>query len=353
MANDDAFAVGEPVYVWDWIEVKPGEQAAVDDLFASVYQPLAAERGLVLLERQWCPPLTRSGQCNHLLLKWQYTNLGALWGARGVEETDLRLQTFWRQDIAPRIVSRERHLSRPDLNTDLPPRGPAVESRAPAAGLRRVVFLKPEQSLTVAAQGPWVQGIEGMNGRPGIRASAGGVNEGGYTGRPGELTWDIVADAADLPIAELEPALPGKVTVEEVVTIGECLGWGYESKPMPEGIKRTILLKVKDSASSSDIEKMEQILIEWAQQLPEMVSWSLSRVASSTGAVDWSHCYEQEFTHASAVTEGYLNHPFHWAVADRYFHPEAHEQTADVFFHSIRPASRAMLGPVCRGEFDQ
>ena len=62
-----------------------------------------------------------------------------------------------------------------------------------------------------------------------------------------------------------------------------------------------------------------------------------------TGSVAWTHCYEQEFNDHHVVTHDYLEHPFHWAVADRFFGPEGPEKTVYEFVHTIRACDRSLL----------
>jgi len=343
----DPFSVSEPVAVFDSIVVRPGKHQAVIDRFEQTYRPMAAQRGLIFVGMWQQPPFDRKGKGGELLLHWQYPSLGALWGARGVEETDPLLSAFWR-DLEPLVESRTRRLGRPDLMAVDSWLGPRQAPAAKVAGARAIAFLRPEPAVQPDDWEGWVDALHGLAGSNGIVGSYAGFNDGGYTGRPGEITLDLVfhGDAAEPSSEDLQAILPAGVKIEELVIPGPCLAWGFAPKPMIDGVKRTILLKVRDDASAEGIHTMEQVLVEWVQQLPEMAAWSLSRVARSSGPVQWSHCYEQEFTNASAVLGSYLNHPFHWAVVDRYFHPEGHEQVANVFFHSIHAISESILVPI-------
>jgi hypothetical protein len=42
----------------------------------------------------------------------------------------------------------------------------------------------------------------------------------------------------------------------------------------------------------------------------------------------------------------YLNHPYHWAVVERLFHPDAPERSADGFCHTLYPMTRSVLAEV-------
>ena len=351
MSHDNApFAVHEPVTVIDQLRVRPGQRRAVLDLFEQVYKPLAAERGLEWLHTHCAPPFEREGAGGDIHIHWRYPSLGALWGARGVEETDPRLASFWRIQLAPLIESRTRQLGRPAPLRAFPVAGPEPAGPARIPGRREILFLRPRVAVPAADQPRWLAALDGLVGQQGIRACRSGFNAGGYTGREGEISCDLLlAEGAALPVSLIENSLPGPVAVDEVVTPAVPVAWGWSSRPLGNGVKRTILLKTRDDAGPDAIATMEQVLVEWARQLPEMASWSLSRVSAGNGPIAWSHCYEQEFTEASAVLGSYLNHPFHWAVVDRYFHPEGHEQTADAFFHSIYPITASVLAPMLAG----
>lgn len=351
MSDDanDPYNVNEPVSVFDDLTVKPGQYQAVVDRFADIYQPMAAERGLHHVNTWWQPPIDRPSTEGRLLIHWQYNSLGDLWAARGTEETDPRLTDFWTA-LAPLIVSRTRTLARNGRveGTEANGAGPAEKPSATCPLLRSIVFIKPGTIPGDAAQQDWITTLEALAGKQAVVQSYAGFNAGSYTGREAEITWDLLGKGDDFDPRGVADQLPAGGQVDEVITLGDCIAWGSAAAALDTGAKRTILLKTRDDATVSDVETMEQVLLEWAQRLREISTWSLSRVASASGPVQWSHCFEQEFSDPAAILGAYLNHPFHWAVADRYFHPEAHQQVANVFFHSIRPIRQSLLVPLLR-----
>lgn len=162
----------------------------------------------------------------------------------------------------------------------------------------------------------------------------GGINRGAYTFRPEELTVEFDGEAV--------PDLATTGTVAEAVILSP-IAFGKRTPQLTGGVKRTILLRTMADATEDQVRGMEQQLVEYARHLPEMVNFGLSHVVRSTGETRWTHCYEQEFRDVADVTGAYLDHPAHWAVVDRLFHPEAPERAADAFFHSIYAVDRSVL----------
>src|SRR5690606_23484346 len=206
--DNDPFAVHEPVTVIDQLRVRPGQRRAVLDLFEQVYKPLAAERGLEWLHTHCAPPFEREGAGGDIHIHWRYPSLGALWGARGVEETDPRLASFWRIQLAPLIESRTRQLGRPAPLRAFPVAGPEPAGPARIPGRREILFLRPRVAVPAADQPRWLAALDGLVGQQGIRACRGGFNAGGYTGREGEISCDLLlAEGAALPVSLIENSL--------------------------------------------------------------------------------------------------------------------------------------------------
>lgn len=348
----------QPVYVFDYLEVAAGKRQQVIDFFAANYIPAASERGLVHLNT-WCMPaveLPFSG--SHILIQWQYDNLSALWAARGVEENNQALKRFWSQ-LSEWIVSRTRRIGRLDQQVgEWEPAGAPPSANLPVSGnlQRIIVFIKPGSEMSVSTHLEWVNALEQQLSDSPVEYEQAGFNTGFYTGREGEVTLDAIVDRQQAGngrqcsefLNQQFKSLSGNAKVEDLLVLGDCVAWGEGGKSLAGGVKRTILLKARDDASQSAIECLESVLVTWAQQLAEISHWCLSRVHSSTGDVAWSHCFEQEFNDPAAILGSYLNHPYHWSVADRYFHTEAHEQVADMFAHTIRAVDQSVLRPLQR-----
>ncbi len=321
----DRFGLGEPVCVFDRLTVRPGCQREVLRRFETDYQPLAATRGLRHVGTWTLPPFDRPNDPADILLHWEYPSLGAFWMARGTEEGDARLGDFW-AGLGTLLISRSRQLGRPGLIAGM------AAPDAPVSGgsgrPRSIAFVRPAAPRDDSARTDMVARIEACGAR-------GGFNAGAYTGRPDELTIDW--DGADHGL------LKAFGSIEDVVTLGDALDLGCREPDLRGGVKRTILLRTMTGARPGGVALMERRLGEWARHLPEMRNWSIAPVTATTGPIAWTHCFEQEFNDVADITGAYLNHPFHWAVVDRLFHPEAPERVADAFFHSIYPIANSVL----------
>lgn len=309
-----------PVDVIDQLVVRPGCQRQVLDLIRSSYAPLAAERGLQLVRIFLTPPYDRPEAESEIIVTWQYPSLQQLWIARGPEETDPRLPLFW-GSLEKLLIRRTRRLGAEAIVEGMGPQDGNFTQYA-GGDRRGVAFVEPAGSPEA--------GLEAV-GRLGLR---GGINRGGYTFRPEELTVEFAGEAVpDLSVA-------GAV-VEAVVL--DPIAHGGRTPALGQGVKRTILLRTIAGADPGRIHAMEQQLVDYARHLTEMINFSVSRVIRSTGEMQWTHCYEQEFRDVADVTGAYLDHPAHWTVVDRLFHPEAPERIADAFFHSIYAVDRSIL----------
>lgn len=342
----DPYGLNEPVTVLDDLDVLPGCQQSLLTLFETEYQPLAKARGLHLVG-QWClPPFERPAANARVVLQWQYESLGALWQARGAEETDPALSAFWAR-VEPLIASRQRQLGRAgqlmqgfQTQAEQLPAGKPL----PAGQYRHIAFVRPEHPVEAAEQAQWLSVIAEHS--PALVSGA-GFNDGGWTFRPGELTWDLVNNEPAAPAPEeLLAKLPAKAVVDEVVTLGECLDSGFRNADLQGGVKRTILFKLCDGAAADHIARLEERLQEFPRLLPEIINWSVSKVAATTGNSTWHYCLEQEFAVVDDILGAYQNHPYHWAVIDRFFHPEGHERVSDLFFHSVRPLQQSLLAGI-------
>lgn len=321
--SDDPFATEEPVTVIDRLQVRPGCQGEVLRRIDRDYAPPAAERGLEHVGCWVLPPFERARESSEIVLQWRYASLGALWSARGAEEVDPQIAGFW-TDLAPLLTGRTRNLGRPG-SMPIPPR--ADEGAPIGLSARTIRFFAAGENIASAAAR--LKAL-GMNG---------GINAGGYTFLPGGIT--VEGGEAELELEGIGPAV-------EAVRIEPVAG-GLRRLDLNTGVKRTILLRTMAGATPADVELLEDRLCGMAQHLREMLNWTLSRVVHSDGAVAWTHCIEQEYEDVAHVTGAYLNHPFHWAVADRLFHPEAPERVADAFFQSIYPLERSMLARFVAG----
>ncbi|MGV9832986.1 Dabb family protein [Nocardia niigatensis] len=109
-------------------------------------------------------------------------------------------------------------------------------------------------------------------------------------------------------------------------------------------VYRTLLLRVDDSASPSEVSRFEHAMVQMPEHVSGIQAWQLSRVAHATGTTRWTHVWEQEFIDADALLGSYMNHPVHWGHVDRWFDPECPERIVkDRVCHSFCAISKPII----------
>jgi hypothetical protein len=80
--------------------------------------------------------------------------------------------------------------------------------------------------------------------------------------------------------------------------------------------------------------------------IPEIRSWSLSRVRPVTSNARWTHVWEQEYVDVGGLNVAYIRHPYHRTGVDRWFDPEVPCSIVEPHLaHMFGWADRPMLGP--------
>ena len=108
--------------------------------------------------------------------------------------------------------------------------------------------------------------------------------------------------------------------VDRVVYPGAASGI---AKPdLKDGVYRTLLLSVDKSASPAAVEAFEEDLRSMTRHVPAIRNWQLSRTKAGSGAMPWTHVWEQEYESIEGLMGPYMMHPCHWGMVDRWFDPE-------------------------------
>jgi len=343
MTQSDRFEVEKPVSLVDRLVVKPGHQQTAYALMIQHYAPHVAPRGLRLVGAWLSPPFEQPGVTSELTVIWEYASLAGLWGARMAEEDDPVARRIW-SDIAAVTESRTRHLAR-STPMPLPPPDERGRLPVPADGLSRtILFVHPRDPVPASQQADWIAAAVSVpSARPDIVASRAGFH-GEYSFLPGDLTWDI-ASRTPIEAAGLLALLPGAAELVDVVEVGLVLAAGLRD-PRERGTKRTVLVRARADADAPAREAFERALADTPLYITAIDNWRLSRVTTSTGAVGWTHCFEQEVADSGVFVGDYLNHPYHWAVVERLFHPDAPERIGDAFLHTLYPIDRSVLSEI-------
>ena len=118
--------------------------------------------------------------------------------------------------------------------------------------------------------------------------------------------------------AAVDPA--AIANLDRVVYAGAASG---VAKPdLKNGVYRTLLLSVDSGASEAALQAFEDDLRSMTRHVPAIRNWQLSRTMSGSGAMPWTHVWEQEYESIDGLMGPYMMHPCHWGMVDRWFDPE-------------------------------
>jgi hypothetical protein len=90
-------------------------------------------------------------------------------------------------------------------------------------------------------------------------------------------------------------------------------------------VYRALLLRVPPDTDDATVARFEADLQLMPRYVRSITAWQLSRVEQATGASEWTHVFEQQFTDVDGLMGPYLMHPVHWGYVDRWFDPECPE----------------------------
>lgn len=337
---NDIFETNKPVEIMDRFIIKPGHQRSLHDLMTQEYAQHVQSRGLRLAGAWLTPPFERPDADSELTVVWEYPTLGALWAARMAEEDDPVVRDIWAK-AEKMTTARSRQLAR-SWSMDLPPPDNSGEIAVGLNGQRTILFVRPMEALSEAEESMWIAAVEGLaRADARILHSRAGFHQE-YSFMPGHFTWDMVA-SKPMDEAALLAALPGAAEIVEAVTLGEPLDAGLRN-PNLGGTKRTILVRTEEGLDGPAVDAFEKAMIDTPRYITAIRNWRVTRVTSSRGG--WTLCLEQEVPDASVFVGDYLNHPYHWAVVERLFHPDAPERLANGFCHTLYPVARSVLAEI-------
>ncbi len=134
-----------------------------------------------------------------------------------------------------------------------------------------------------------------------------------------DAVWDLRSDGDLLmPVAQLLNS--ACVASSEVLTL-DPIAAGYRTLDGPR-VKRTLALTVRTGTPAADIHRFERSLSAMPVHIPEIGSWSLSRVRAERSDGRWTHVWEQEYADIDGLRVAYMRSPYHWTGVDRWFDPE-------------------------------
>src|SRR3546814_15975957 len=107
------------------------------------------------------------------------------------------------------------------------------------------------------------------------------------------------------------------------------------------GSKRTILVRTEEGLDGPAVAAFEKAMIDTPRYITAIRNWRVTRVTSRRGG--WTLCLEQEVPDASLFVGDSLHHPYHLAVVEWLFHPDAPERFTKDFCHTLYTLERSRL----------
>ena len=121
---------------------------------------------------------------------------------------------------------------------------------------------------------------------------------------------------------------------------------GIRPVKLSHGVYRTLILTIKPGTNPAAVARFEHELSGMAKYISSIKNWQMSHVTEAAGDRQWTHVWEQEYEHLEGLTGPYMNHPFHWALVDRWFNPECSQWIVDkVLCHTYCEFKASVLGP--------
>jgi hypothetical protein len=136
-----------------------------------------------------------------------------------------------------------------------------------------------------------------------------------------DAVWDLFGDGAFLETPVITALLASPCLSSTQVLALDSIASAYQGL---EGarIKRTLALTVRDGTDERQIRLFERSLCDMPKHIPEIRSWSLSRVRAGRSDARWTHVWEQEYGAVEGLRVAYMRSPYHWTGVDRWFDPE-------------------------------
>ncbi|MEX0663629.1 MAG: Dabb family protein [Acidimicrobiia bacterium] len=284
----------------DDITLAPGCRDEFVDVLRSKYVPGASARRLELVDIVLAPPVDDPALESDVIVTWRLADIDTFWQARRAAMMDPTVGSFWR-DTADIVVRRTRRFAQAE-----PAFTPIDDSAAeplPSNGIHHIVLMATDDA-EVAVTPP-----------DQVRRSAFGRHLPGSVGAP-DASWEF--DAEDL--VPIGTANVKGAEVVDVVLLGDVIGSGARAPRIQDAVKRTLLLKVEESAPLAAVSAFERDLLGMPRHIPAIRNWRLARVGSSEGG--WTHAWEQEYAELAGLRHDYMRSPYHWSVVDGWFDAE-------------------------------
>jgi hypothetical protein len=342
------------IIVQDRIEVAAQNLEQLQTMFSTLYQPLAAERGLNFVEALVSPPLKLDRAPCTLWLRWQVANAGAWWSMR-LQASHPSVADFW-QDVDAMCISRERIYLTGDPAGQLQMAEDTQPYAVDVNGYRETVQLRLKDGVAESDKVAFTSVLTAASTRlPGVKFAHLGANMAPEYA-VGHFTWDLLfpdevtasaAHSSDFWQQQVVPALERYCEAYQALAM-DVLGAGMRQLGLRNGVKRTAYFRLLPAATPQQAEQFEQDLLEMPAQITDIRNWCLSRAKvlpwSTVDTPEWTYVWEQEFESLDGLTGPYMAHPHHWAHIDRWFDPESGVQAVDTYLsHAFCPLAESIM----------
>lgn len=85
------------------------------------------------------------------------------------------------------------------------------------------------------------------------------------------------------------------------------------------GLYRLLVLALEDGTPPDLRARFEADMTAMPEYVSTIHRWNFARVIHSAGPNRWDYLWEQEYTDLTGFRGEYMNHPYHWAVVDRWY----------------------------------
>ena len=327
-----------PISVVHQLLVKPGRLAEARQLMTKDYPESLAAYGVQL---KWAlsSPVEPAERSTDLLVVMEYQDVDMFWIERAAGmRTAPAAAVFW-EKIDQLVERRERRLLTAEPVSWPPPTPRTSAPRLPPGLHHTMLILKPLAPLDAAAQAAWLSSIAAFaTSNDDVSVSSAGFHIiQGSSSLPDHLSWDIVTTRAP-DVARLAGCLPAPAAIVHALRLGETVSMSA-TKPLTSGFKRVVLTKALPGQDGRVDALMEVV----GRSTDIIRNWSLIRIDPASDPAGWTHAFEMEFETLAQLAGPYRSSPYHWAIADAPFHPEAPHKAGTGFLNCIYPIGRSYL----------
>jgi Stress responsive A/B Barrel Domain len=166
----------------------------------------------------------------------------------------------------------------------------------------------------------WLADANALSGLPEVTGSSASENLPGSVGG-GDAVWDLRTQDSLSGIPAVSELMSAACAASTETLALNTIASGHRDLPGAR-IKRTLALTVRAGTSEPQMQRFERSLQAMPDHIPEISSWSLSRVRPEASNSRWTHVWEQEFADVAGLRVAYMRSPYHWTGVDRWFDPE-------------------------------